>query len=78
MVIGYGLATLFIALVTLLRWRRARHPEAVSRSGWRVGAGAEAGLAGAEAGRAGAETGVASVATGVAVTGDATGSVAAR
>ena len=27
-VIGYGLATLFIALVTLLRWRLARHPQA--------------------------------------------------
>ena len=27
MAIGYGLATLFIALVTLLRWLLARHPE---------------------------------------------------
>ena len=30
--IGYGLATLFIALVTLLRWRLARHPGAVAEA----------------------------------------------
>jgi hypothetical protein len=78
-VIGYGLATLFIALVTLLRWLLARHPEWAwaARFGWR-GAGEAAGLAGAEAGLAGAEAGVAGAETGVAVTGDAAGSVAAR
>jgi hypothetical protein len=87
-VIGYGLATLFIALVTLLRWLLARHPEWA----WAVrfgshGAaglgGATAGLAGAEAGLAGAEAsaggaGPARPEAAAAVTEDTTGSVAAR
>jgi hypothetical protein len=87
-VIGYGLATLFIALVTLLRWLLARHPEwawAVrfgSRGAAGLGelGGATAGLAGAETGLAGAEAGVdeAEPARPEAGVTDTTGPVAAR
>ncbi|HEY2277338.1 MAG TPA: glycosyltransferase 87 family protein [Streptosporangiaceae bacterium] len=66
-VIGYGLATLFIVLVTLLRWRLARHPEWV----WaariaRIGLHGGAGLAGAQAGSAGADAGLAGADAGLA------------
>jgi hypothetical protein len=37
--VGYGLATLFIAVVALSRWLIARYPERVSRLGWRGAAG---------------------------------------
>jgi hypothetical protein len=83
-VIGYGLATLFIALVTLLRWLLARHPEWAwaARLGSRGGAGlGGAGLGGAKAGLAGAEASVDGAGPAhpeTAVTEDTTGSVAAR
>jgi hypothetical protein len=52
-VVGYGLATLFIALVVVLRWLMARHPEWA----WavRLGSRGAAGLGGTMAGLAGAE-----------------------
>jgi Glycosyltransferase family 87 len=86
-VIGYGLATLFIALVTLLRWLLARHPEwawaARFGSHGAAGVGGVAGVTSAV--DAGESVGVAG-ASGVAEPGrpasvgveDTTGPVAAR
>ena len=89
-VIGYGLAALFIALVTLLRWLLARHPEwawAV-RFGSRGAAGGgldglagSGGSGGAKARLAGAEVsagGAGPARPEAAVTEDTTGPVAAR
>jgi hypothetical protein len=90
-VLGYGLATLFIVLVSLLRWLIARYPERVSKLRSRrparvIGVAEPARVTGvAEPARV---TGVAEPArvTGVAepappeaaITGDAAGSIAAR